>query len=295
MPEPGVLKRLIDRRAFLTAVSSAPLLAAPPKRFDREVGITTSSFSGHLGSKPGQFELLDLPRIVRDELGMRVIDLNTTTLGSLDPVALDRFRDAASKAGCVLTNLKMNQRDIDMNSPDSAERGRALDEYKRTIDAAAHLGCQWARPLPRKERPDLAIHIASYRELADHARARDVQMLVENFGWMEGDPGSIPEVVKGVGRNIAASPDTGNWSDNGVRYKGLATAFPFAATCDFKAMSIEPNGEHLAYDLKRCFQIGWDAGFKGPWCLEILEKDRMKLFRNLALVRDLLTKWMKEQ
>jgi Xylose isomerase-like TIM barrel len=263
-----------------------PLLAAAT-RFDREVGITTSSFSGH------SIELLELPRIVRNELGMRVIDLNTTTLRSLDPAALNRFRESAEKAGCVLTNLKMNQRDLDMNSPDSAERRRALDEYKRTIDAAAHLGCRWARPLPRKDRPDLSIHVASYRELADHALSRGVQMLVENFGWMETEAGSIPEVIKAVGRNIAASPDTGNWSDNAIRYQGLAAAFPLAATCDFKAMNIEPDGEHPVYDLKRCFQIGWSAGFRGPWCLEILEKDRTKLFRNLILVRDRLRGWMK--
>ena len=286
MPEPVLAKLLIDRRSFLACVSSIPLFAAT-KRYEREVGITTSSFSGH------SIELLELPRIVRDELGMRVIDLNTTTLGSLDPAALDRFREAAGKAGCVLTNLKMNQRDLDMNSADPAVRRRALDEYKRTIDAAARLGCQWARPLPRKEKPDLAIHVASYRELADHAQSRGVQMLVENFGWMEGDAGSVAAVVKGVGSNIAASPDTGNWSDNTVRYKGLEAAFPLAATCDFKAMSIEANGEHPAYDLKRCFQIGWDAGFRGPWCLEILEKNRSKLFQNLALVRDLLKNWMK--
>lgn len=224
---------------------------------------------------------------------MGVIDLNTTTLGSLEPAALNRFREAAGKAGCVLTNLKMNQRDLDMNSTDAAERRRALDEYKRTIDAAAHLGCQWARPLPRKEKPDLSIHVASYRELADHASSRGVQMLVENFGWMDSEAGSIPEVVKAVGRNIAASPDTGNWSDNAVRYAGLAAAFPLAVTCDFKAMKIAPNGEHPAYDLKRCFQTGWSAGFRGPWCLEILEKDRALLFRNLALVRDWLRSWMK--
>jgi len=161
---------MLDRRSFLAAVSSLALPAAVAKQLDRQVGVTTSSFSGFVGSKPGQFELLDLPRVMRDELDMRVVDLNTTTLGSLEPAALDRFREAASKAGCVLTNLKMNQRDIDMDSPETETRRRALAEYKRAIDAAARLGCRWARPLPRAKRPDMAVHIASYRELADHAR-----------------------------------------------------------------------------------------------------------------------------
>ncbi len=104
--------------------------------------------------KPGQFKLLELPRIVHDELGMRIIDMNTTTLGSLDPAALDQFRTAAAEAGSLLTNLKMNQRDIDMDSAEPAMRRHALAEYKRTIDAASRLGCRWARPLPRQNRPD---------------------------------------------------------------------------------------------------------------------------------------------
>jgi hypothetical protein len=284
----------ITRRSLLAALSGVVLPAAP-KDLERGVGITTSSFSGHLGTKAGQFTLLELPRVVRDELGMRIIDLNTTTLGSLDPAVLGPFRSASAKASCLLTNVKMNQRDINMDSPDPAVRRHALSEYKRTIDAASRLGCRWARPLPRRDRPDMAVHIASYRELADYAASRKITMLVENFGWMENDANALPRVVNSVGKNIFACPDTGNWSGNDVRYQGLAAAFPLAASCDFKALKFDTDGEHREYDLKRCFQIGWDAGFRGPWCLEILEPDRAKLFKRLVLVRDLLKTWMDEK
>src|SRR5262245_629835 len=203
----------------------------------REVGITTSSLSGHLVAKAtrGKFTLLELPRILRDELDMKVIDLNTSSLASFEPTYLDEVRKAADDAGCIMTNLKLNQRDLDMNSPDQKVRERALVEYKRSIDAAARLGLRWARPLPLKERPDMKIHVASYREVADHAAERKIQMLVENFGWMEADPQSVVRLIEDVGRNIAACPDTGNWASNDIRYKGLALTFPRAVTCDFKA------------------------------------------------------------
>ena len=32
------------------------------------------------------------------------------------------------------------------------------------------------------------------------------------------------------------------------------------------ARQLGPNGEHELYDLKRCFSIGWQAGFRGD-CL----------------------------
>ncbi|MCH7729877.1 MAG: hypothetical protein IH991_25915 [Planctomycetes bacterium] len=141
----------------------------------------------------------------------------------------------------------------------------------------------------------MKIHVASYRELADYAASRDVQMLVENFGWMDSDPNSVPKLVEAIDRKVAVSPDTGNWSNNEVRYAGLAKAFPLAVTCDFKARALGPDGEHKLYDLKKCFEIGWKAGFRGPWCLEHANRDRKSLFRELALLRDMLRKWMSAQ
>lgn len=285
--------------AFIAAAPAWSVSGAEERKADplhREVGITTSSLSSHLVAKPakGKFTFLELPRILRDELDMRVIDLNTSSFASFEPAYLDQVRKAADDAGCMLTNLKLNQSSLDMNSPDQKVRERALVEYKRSLDAASRLGLRWARPLPSKERPDMKIHVASYRELADYAAERKIQMLVENYGWMEADPQSVVRLIEDVGRNIAACPDTGNWANNDIRYKGLALTFPKAVTCDFKARQLGPDGQHELYDLKRCFTIGWQAGFRGPWCLEHANADRGTLFRELALLRDMLRKWMRE-
>jgi hypothetical protein len=299
----------LSRRSFLGGAASLAATAAvrnactageedrKPPALAKEVGITTSSLSGHLVGQParGKFTLLELPRLLRDELDLRVIDLNTSTLASFEPKYLDQVRKAADDAGCVLTNLKLNQRGLDMSSPNRAARQRALAEYKRSIEAAGRLGLRWARPLPTAQRPDPEVHVASYRELADFAAERKVQMLVENYGWMEADPRSVVRLVEAVGRNVAACPDTGNWASNAVRYEGLKLTFPKAATCDFKARQLGPDGSHDAYDLRRCFTIGWEAGFRGPWCLEHANPDRTVLFRELALLRDLLRQWMRDQ
>lgn len=288
--------RLTAVGAALARLSSATRAQAAPEQLELAgaVGVTTSSFSGHLvtTSRRGGFTLLELPQIMRDELDLRVIDLNTTALVSREGAYLDRCREAAAKTGCVFTNLKMNQRDLDMNSPDAAVRTKALQEYKRSIDAASRLGCRWARPLPSRERPDLERHIAGYRELADYGAERGVELLVENFGWMESDPESVVKLVRDIGRNVAACPDTGNWVNDEVRWAGLRATFPQAVTCDFKARELGPNGEHELYDLKACFDLGHSAGFRGPWCLEHANRDRAKLLRELALLRDMLRRWM---
>jgi hypothetical protein len=285
----------MKRRTFVRSLALAPLAAgAAPSggtALKGELGITTGSFMRNITE--GNFRLLDLPRLMRDELGMRVIDLMTATLESLDPAYLDQFRAESEKAGCILTNLKMNQKGLEMASPDEAVRKQAMEVYKQTIDAAKRLGVRWVRPLPGSRKPDLKLLGAAYREMIDYAGERGIGVLVENFGWMQDDPGALPEVIKATGDALRAQPDTGNWTD-AARYDGLAKAFPFAVSCDFKARELAADGTHVAYDLKRCFDIGWSAGFRGPWCFEHFHRDLAQLLKEFGMLRDLLRGWMKE-
>jgi len=294
----------LDRRTFLqtalgavaagSVVGCATSDSGRSTSLERQLGVTTGSFTRNLTveRQPGKLRLLDLPAIMRDELDMRVIDLMTATLASMEPRYLDELRTAAERHGCVLTNLKMNNPGLDLASADESVRQHALTEYKRTMDAAARLGVRWVRPLPGPKRPDLARLATGYRELMDYGASRGLTLLVENFGWMQDDPDAIPALIKAVGPGLRSQPDTRNWTDR-ARYDGLAKAFPFAASCDFKPFALEPDGAHKAYDLKRCFQIGWDADFRGPWCFEHFHTDLQQLFKEMAMLRDLLRAWMR--
>ena len=111
---------------------------------------------------------------------------------------------------------------------------------------------------------------------------------------MESDPKAATRLIEEIDAGVAASPDIGNWQSNDVRYTGLQELFPLAVTCDFKVRKLGPNGDHPEYDLKRCFQIGWSCGFRGPWCLEHANPDRARLLSELVLLRDRLSDWMEE-
>lgn len=292
-----------DRREFLAAVLGGAALVsqtgasgavAKPIALAGAVGITTGTFSSQLNREPKRFQLPELLKVIRGELDMRVVDAYSPSLASFEPGYLDSVRAAAGHEGCVLTNLKLNQRGLDLGSRDEAVRARSLAEYRRGIDAAARLGMRWARPLPTAAVGSRELMVEGMRQLADYAAERNVRLLVENFGWMQSDADAAPALVRDIGRNVAASPDTGNWTTNDVRYPGLGKLFPLAVTCDFKAKQMGANGGHAAYDLRRCFQIGWASGFRGPWCIEHGNADTTALFRELRWIRDRLHEWMKE-
>jgi hypothetical protein len=295
----------LSRRDFTTTIAAitcslTPLKAAPPKTHHADltgrIGITTGSFSRHFSKeqRPDKIRLLDLPAMMRDELDMHVLDLMTANVPSFEPTYLSKLRDRAEQAGCILTNLKMNQKGIDMGSPDPETRRKAIESYKLTIESASLLGCRWVRPLPMFEAPDFNAYVQSYRELIEFAADKGITLLMENFGWIQDDPDAIPRTIKAVGEGLAASIDTGNWTDR-ARYEGLQKAYPLAVTCDFKAKGLGKSGEHDAYDLERCFQIGWEVGYRGPWFFEHTNPKLAKLTQDLVMLRDMLRKWAQQQ
>lgn len=302
----------VSRRKFLAvsslglacdfAAPAASLLAALPGKTERargddlrnEFGITTGSFMMHLRSATKKFDMLTLPKIMRDELDLKVIDLMTKTIPYLDADYCARFRDAAEKAGRVITNLKLNlDADAEIGSNDETVRRRSLEKMKHGIDAAERLGCRWVRPATTDKRPDQARLVDGLRELIDYAAPKSITLLVENNGWIKNDVDALPRITAAVGDGLAVQPDTGNWNP-AVRYDGLAKAFPLAATCDFKALGLGPNLEHKEYDLRRCFDVAWAAGFRGPWCFEHFHQELPELLRGFVRLREQLQVWAKE-
>ena len=260
-----------------------------------KLGMVTASFTPHITETPqgDQFRLIDFPKIMRNELDLTVVDFNTMNFPSLDPAYVEKLRAAVDSAGCVATNLKMNQK-IDMASADANERAEAMRLYKVSIDAAKLLGCHWVRPVPRSEPPDPARQLAAFDELIDYAGERGMTVLLENFGWAMADPTAIDRLADRIGRSrVAIGPDTGNWTTNEVRYAGLRNLFPHAVTCDFKAKALGSDGSHSDYDLKKCFDIAWEAGFRGPWCFEHGHAKRVTAFPGVAFLRDSIRAWTK--
>lgn len=274
---------------FEPQVAQVPELAG-------QLGMVTASFTPHLSGRPTgeQIRLLDFPRMLREELDLTVVDFNTMNFPSLDPAYAEELRAKVEESGCVATNLKMNQK-VDMASPDPSERGEAMRQYRQSIDAAKILGCRWVRPLPRSERPELGRMKSALDELIDYAGERGITVLLENFGWAMEEADAILHLADAIGPDrVALGPDTGNWVSDEVRYRGLELTFPRAVTCDFKAKVLGPRGEHEAYDLRRCFEIGREAGFRGPWCFEYGHADFRKAKEGIAFLRDSLREWMKE-
>lgn len=292
----------LSRREFLQtpttgtlsviAATSLPVIAEESKQrsLKRVIGITTGSLDYQRENRI--LTALTLPRFVRDELEMQLIDLNTRWLQSYDDRYVHRVRETAEAAECYFTNLKVNHKFGDLYDKDVTARNEAMAHARRMIEVARILGTRWVRfTVPKVSAADDPSKLVAHRELAAFAEQHGIQLLVENGGWLKSDPDSIVRVVKAIGRNVAACPDTGNWDDM-VRFDGLKKSFPGAESCDFKVFDLDANRQHKRYDIRRCFEIGWQAGFRGPWAIEHWNDDNKAFARETTYLRDQLVKWM---
>lgn len=256
--------------------------------FEEETGISTGCFATQ--RERGELTLENLPAFVNGELGMRLIDVNTLWFTSFRETYVKACRDVASASACVFTNLKVNHSVGDLYDKNPELAGQAIAEAKRMVEVAEQLGAKWIRfNLPQPE--TLIGDLSAHRQLAEYAAERSVGLVVENGGWMRARADSIALGIAAIGDNAYACPDTGNWDDE-VRDSGLAQSFPQAVSCDFKAFELDADGGHAKYDLRRCFEIGQEAGYRGPWLLEHWHEDTSALVRDLLLLRDQLRVWM---
>lgn len=296
------MTRVLDRRKFLRGTAAVAIAGMgvvessvrsdEPSRpsLDRMIGITTGGLDFQRINRI--LTALTLPAFMRDELGMRLIDFNTRWLTSYEPSYIERVRMAAEDADCFFSNLKVNHKFGDLYSQDSDERKLAMSNARQQVEIAEMLGARWIRfTVPKITDSDDASKVAAHRELAMFAGERGIQLLVENGGWLKSDPDSIQRVVKAIGHNVASGPDTGNWDDD-VRYEALEKSFPGAVTCDFKVFDLDADNRHAKYDIRRCFDIGWNSGFRGPWAIEHWNDDTKAYVRETTWLRDQLTKWM---
>ncbi|MCU1550645.1 MAG: xylose isomerase [Glaciihabitans sp.] len=167
------------------------------------------------------------------DAGFRNVDLTDSWLrpGDLTPARLDELSQAAAEAGIGAPVISAIRRSI-IHETDGAEN---LAYSHRTIDAAAHLGCEvvsvglhqaltpeqkaqlWFWTVDGHKDPEndpevWALAVARLRELGTHAAEVGVLLSLELYeDTYLGSGDSASRLVQDVGlRNVGINPDVGN-------------------------------------------------------------------------------------
>ncbi|MCM5662561.1 sugar phosphate isomerase/epimerase family protein [Galbibacter mesophilus] len=166
-------------------------------------------------------------------------------------------------------------------SPKAALRKMAVENHKIWIDATAILGCHSMRinlfgTNDKEEWKEGAIE--SLTALSDYAAEKNVNVIVENHGYLSSNAALVAEVMEAVNKeNCGTLPDFGNfclrregdalWDAPCVEeydmYKGVKELMPYAKGVSAKSHDFDKQGNETTIDYYKMMKIVKDAGYTG--------------------------------
>lgn len=177
--------------------------------------------------------------------------------------------------------LIMIDNEGDLAATDEAERNEAVENHKKWVDAAQFLGCHSIRVnLFGTNDPEIWKQTAAdgLLKLAAYAKDKNVNVIVENHGYLSSNAALLVEVIHKVNApNCGVLPDFGNfclkreggerWEAKCIeeydRYKGVGEMMPVAKAVSAKSYDFDESGNETTIDYVRMLQIVKDAGYTG--------------------------------
>ncbi|TRZ46282.1 sugar phosphate isomerase/epimerase family protein [Robertkochia solimangrovi] len=194
-----------------------------------------------------------------------------------------------------------------MATPDQTLRKAGVENHFKWVDATAGLGCHSMRVnLFGSKDPEVwkENSIASLTELSEYAAKQNVNVIVENHGWLSSDAALLAEVLTAVGMdNCGTLPDfgnfcvkrdgEGNWGGDCVEeydmYQGVGELMPFAKGVSAKSYDFNAKGNETKIDYLKMMKIVKDAGYTGYVGVEY-EGDRLSEEEGILATKALLLK-----
>ena len=193
----------------------------------------------------------------------------------------------------------------ELASSSEQERDKAVENHKKWVDAAEFLGCHSIRvnlfgsndPQEWKKNS-----VDGLKKLSEYAASKNVNVLVENHGYLSSNAELLAEVMEEVNlSNCGTLPDFGNfclrreggelWEAPCVEeypiYQGVEELMPYAKSVSAKSYDFNEEGQETTIDFSRMLKIVKDAGFTG-WVGIEYEGTRMSAEEGIKATRALL-------
>lgn len=247
------------------------------------------SYSFHRTFDAGEMDIFDYIDWCK-EYGFTQLDpwMKHLEAGFDDDAYLDRVKKAADDAGLPFGCVAIDGAHI--YEPTAEARAENRLRAYRWIDVAERLGATQVRidaggrDVTLNEIWDLVIE--GYNDLIPRARAKGIEVLIENHWGPTKDPDAMQlllDEVDGLGLLF----DSANWPA-GTHDQAWHRFPPYARLTHVKAFSFDENGHEPDWDLPRFIKLLHKDGYQGCWGIEGESKDaseRVIVLQTLALIK----------
>ena len=266
-----------SRRKFITSLSaslaaSSLLSNADHHKKKQLFQISIAEWSLHKSLFGKKISNLDFPVVAKKEFKISAVEYVNQFFKdkATDKNYLNELKKICDNEG-VKSLLIMCDGEGKLGDPDKNKRISSVNNHKRWIEAAKHLGCHSIRVNASSsgsydDQQKLAADGLS--RLSEFASTHGLNVIVENHGGLSSNGQWLSGVMKSVNmKNCGTLPDFGNFRIGGGktydRYKGVKELMPFAKAVSAKSHDFDNNGNEIHTDYHKMMKIVIDAGYRG--------------------------------
>ena len=266
-----------SRRKFITSLSaslaaSSLLSTADHHKKKQLFEISIAEWSLHKSLFGKKISNLDFPVVAKKEFKISAVEYVNQFFKdkATDKNYLNELKKICDNEG-VKSLLIMCDGEGKLGDPDKNKRISSVNNHKRWIEAAKHLGCHSIRvnassSVSYDDQQKLAADGLS--RLSEFASTHGLNVIVENHGGLSSNGQWLSGVMKSVNmKNCGTLPDFGNFRIGGGktydRYKGVKELMPFAKAVSAKSHDFDDKGNEIHTDYHKMMKIVIDAGYRG--------------------------------
>ena len=266
-----------SRRKFITSLgasltASSLIFSANHHKKKQLFEISIAEWSLHKSLFGKKISNLDFPVVAKKEFNISAVEYVNQFFKdkATDKNYLNELKKICDNEG-VKSLLIMCDGEGKLGDPDKNKRISSVNNHKRWIEAAKHLGCHSIRVNASSsgsydDQQKLAADGLS--RLSEFASTHGLNVIVENHGGLSSNGQWLSGVMKSVNmKNCGTLPDFGNFRIGGGktydRYKGVKELMPFAKSVSAKSHDFDDNGNEIHTDYHKMMKIVIDAGYRG--------------------------------
>ena len=230
------------------------------------------------------------------------------------PAALKNFiatSNAKAKEHDIENVLIMIDEEGDLAVSNKLERTTAINNHKAWIETAAAMDCHSIRINlfgENNEEKWKDYSADSMRQLGEYGAAFNVNILVENHGYLSSNSALVMEMLAQVNlANCGTLPDFGNfclereggerWGTKCIReydrYKGVEELLPKAFAVSAKSHDFDAEGNEINTDYSRMLSLVKQSGYTGFIGVEY-EGEKMNEIDGILATKNLLIEKAKQ-
>jgi sugar phosphate isomerase/epimerase len=235
------------------------------------IGLAGWSINRRFRQEENSLQLLDYPRLARDEWGLDAVELNSPFFGGRDTTYLDALKRNADEAGVTLWGMAVDGTGS-LCTDDEGERASNTAACGEWLEVGKHLGLTYMRfntgGSVAPDQAEIERCADSFGKLAEQGAQLGVMVCIENHGGLSKTPDPIVAVMERVASPFCRTlPDFGNFAAD-IRYEALEKVVPYAAACHAKFWEFDEHGSDTQIDIGRIKNIFERAAFDGRLAIE---------------------------